>query len=62
LNILSGDGCTVNDLINECADNAANHGRLVSCASDLLNSFKKEGLISGKEKGAIQKCVANGGS
>lgn len=58
-NMLFSDGCTVNDLINKCADNTTNHGLFVSCVSDLLNSFKGEGLITGKEKGPVQKCAAN---
>jgi hypothetical protein len=58
-NTLFSDGCTVKDLIDACADNVTNHGQFVSCVSGQLNSFKKEGLISGKEKGAVQKCVAN---
>ena len=61
-NLLFGNGCTladlVNDLVSECLDGAKNHGQFVSCVSHGLNSMKKLGLISGKEKGAIQSCVA----
>jgi|GEM_PF-3104341 len=57
-NSLFSDGCTVNDLINNCADTATNHGRFVSCVSHQLNSLKKEGLLSRSEKGVIQRCVA----
>ena len=57
-NILFATGCSVNDQIAECAANAKNHGSFVSCTSDILNLLKQEGLISGKEKGATQKCAA----
>lgn len=45
--------CTMSDLIAECADAANNHGEFVSCVSHLTNDWKKEGLISGKEKGGL---------
>ena len=58
-NQLFDDGCTMSDLIAECnADNAENHGKFVSCVSHLTNDWKKDGLINGKEKGAIQSCAA----
>ena len=57
-NILFEDGCTVSDLIAEVADNAANHGKFVSGVAHLLNGLKKDGVISGKEKGAVQSCAA----
>jgi PKD repeat protein len=57
-NLLFEDGCTMSDLIVECADGAKNHGKFVSCVSHLTNDWKKQKLISGKEKGAIQSCAA----
>ena len=57
-NELLGDGCSINDLIGECADNATNHGNFVSCVSKLTNDLKKSGIITGQEKGAIQSCAA----
>ncbi|ETW99469.1 MAG: hypothetical protein ETSY2_40785 [Candidatus Entotheonella gemina] len=57
-NDLFDDGCTMSDLIMECADGASNHGHFVSCVSQLTNAWKKEGRISGREKGAIQRCAA----
>jgi len=57
-NLLFEDGCTMSDLIAECADGAKNHGKFVSCVSHLTNDWKKRKLISGKEKGAIQSCAA----
>lgn len=57
-NTLFSTGCSVNDQVAECAANATNHGSFVSCVSDTINLLKKEGLVSGKEKGAVQKCAA----
>jgi hypothetical protein len=57
-NLLFEDGCTMSDLIAECADGANNHGKFVSCVSHLTNDWKSQNLISGKEKGAIQSCAA----
>jgi len=57
-NQLFNDGCTMSDLIVECSDNVKNHGKFVSCVSHLTNDWKKERLITGREKGAIQRCAA----
>lgn len=58
-NALLADGCTISDLIEEIAANASNHGQFVSGVSHLLNWLKREGVISGREKGAIQRCAAH---
>jgi hypothetical protein len=52
------EGCSINDQIDECAEDASNHGRFVSCVAKLTNSLKKDNIISGKEKGEIQSCAA----
>jgi hypothetical protein len=56
------DGCSMNDLIDKCAEDAAQaiftHGRFVSCVALLTIGWKKDGLIDFKEKAAIQKCAA----
>ena len=57
-NLLLDDGCTISDLIADCAANASNHGQFVSCVADLSNWLKSEGMINGREKGAIQRCAA----
>jgi len=49
---------TMMALILECADNASNHGEFVSCVSALINAWKKAGLITGEQKGAIMACAA----
>jgi hypothetical protein len=51
-------GCTISDKINECAANAKNHGKFVSCVAKLTNTLKSNGEISGREKGRIQSCAA----
>ncbi|MCH8343510.1 MAG: FG-GAP repeat protein [Planctomycetes bacterium] len=57
-NLLFEDGCTMADLIAECADGAANHGAFVSCVAHLTNEWSRAGLITGQEKGAIRSCAA----
>jgi hypothetical protein len=51
-------GCRISDQINDCAVGAANHGAFVSCVSNLTNSLKAQGVISGNQKGSIQSCAA----
>ena len=58
INQVLPDGCSISDLIAQCAANATEHGDFVSCVSNLTNELKKSGTISGKEKGAIQKSAA----
>ena len=57
-NLLLDDGCSLNDLIAQCDHQLKIHGMFVSCVSLLTNSWKKEGWISWKEKGAVQRCAA----
>ncbi|HVF98011.1 MAG TPA: hypothetical protein VM871_11845, partial [Flavisolibacter sp.] len=49
---------TMSAAIAVCAQNATNHGSFVSCVSDLTNAWKKAGLITGEQKGAIVSCAA----
>ena len=51
-------GSTILDLIAECADGAKNHGQFVRCVAALTNDLKAQGIITGREKGAIQSCAA----
>jgi hypothetical protein len=57
-NHLLENGCTISDLIAECAANAASHGEFVSCVADLTNDLRAAGFITGNEKGQIQQCAA----
>ncbi len=57
-NIVDSDGCTIMDDVHRCAEDAKHHGAFVSCVAILTNEFNKKGVISGKEKSAIQRCSA----
>jgi hypothetical protein len=57
-NVLLDGGCTISDLIADCAAGASNHGQFVSCVSHLTNDLKKDGIISGRDKGKIVSCAA----
>jgi choice-of-anchor C domain-containing protein len=52
------NACSIADQIKRCGADASNHGQFVSCVAHLTNELKKSGIISGKEKGAIQSCAA----
>ncbi|HZF08520.1 MAG TPA: PA domain-containing protein [Thermoanaerobaculia bacterium] len=56
-NTLFTNGCTISDQIAQCAAGAHNHGGFVSCVSHLTNDLKKDGVISGSDKGSIQSCA-----
>jgi hypothetical protein len=56
-NTLFPSGCSISDDINLCAAGAKNHGEFVSCVAHYLNDLKKAGILTGKQKGAIQECA-----
>jgi len=58
-NTVLSNGCTISDEIAECGTDSINHGQYVSCVSHLTNDLKHDGVITGREKGAIQSCVAS---
>ncbi|HBJ87351.1 MAG TPA: hypothetical protein DDZ88_26540 [Verrucomicrobiales bacterium] len=60
-NELFEDGCTITDLINGLAGAAGNHGAFVSSVAHLTNDLKSRGVITNKEKAAIQKAAAQSG-
>jgi hypothetical protein len=51
-------GCSLADLVAACAEGATNHGKYVSCVSRVTNGLKKSQVITGREKGAIQRCAS----
>lgn len=57
-NTLSPSGCTISDLATECTVDAGNHGEFVSCIAHLTNALRNAGIITGRQKGAIQRCAA----
>ena len=57
-NILGSDGCTLADGIAAAAAGAATHGAFVSAVAALTDAFRDAGLISGTQKGMIQRAAA----
>jgi len=51
------DGCTMADLIAQCADGVSDHGAFARCVAHLTNFWKCNGLINGGDKGDIQSCA-----
>ncbi|HEX2642779.1 MAG TPA: PA domain-containing protein [Thermoanaerobaculia bacterium] len=58
-NTVFANGCRISDSITACADGAGNHGGFVSCVSHYTNDLKKNGTITGAQKGAIQSCAGS---
>jgi hypothetical protein len=58
-NTVFANGCRISDGIEACADGASNHGKFVSCVSHYTNDLKKNGTITGAQKGAIQSCASS---
>lgn len=56
-NELLDNGCTLADLVAECAEGVRNHGEWVNCVAHLTRDLKKSGILNGREKGAIQSCA-----
>jgi hypothetical protein len=48
----------ISEWIEACAEGAKNHGGFVSCVSAVTNEMKTNDAITGREKGAIQRCAA----
>jgi hypothetical protein len=57
-NTLFSTGCTIADLIQHIAASSSNHGNFVSGVAQLTNDLKAQGLITGAQKAAIQRCAA----
>lgn len=53
-----GDGTWFADLIGAAKAAAANHGEFVRAVAKLADGWKKSGLITGREQGAITSCAA----
>ena len=50
--LVNEDGCSIEQLC-PCENDWKNHGAYVKCVAHVTNEFKKAGLITGAEKGAI---------
>jgi len=57
-NLLLDTGSTISDLIALAAIDAKNHGQFVRSVASITNELMKSGVISGRQKGAIQSCAA----
>jgi len=57
-NQLFENGCTMSDLIGQCAEDEKNHGRFVFCVARLAIQWKKEKRLSFKNMGALVRCAA----
>ncbi len=58
-NKVTGNGATFMDLVAAlAAEYEGNHGGFVSAITQMADTWKKDGLISGQQKGAITSCVA----
>ena len=57
-NELFSTGRTISDMIIQAGYEAKNHGQFVSAVASITNELVKSGVISGKQKGAIQSCGA----
>ncbi len=58
-NALFSTGCTIPDLIVQCANESKqNHGGFVSCVARLTSDLRDHGTLTGAQKGAIQSCAA----
>ena len=53
-----GDGSWFNDLVASAQASATNHGKFVQAMTTLADGWKKAGLITGREHGAIVSCAA----
>lgn len=51
-------GCTIADLLSECAENAATHTAYTDCVAQTTSSLSSAGIITNKQKGDIQRCAA----
>jgi len=57
-NQVTSTGATFNDLIGAARVSAKNHGQFVSAVAALADGWKKAGLITGRDQGAITSCAA----
>jgi len=58
-NALFTNGCTISDLVAAEANGARNHGAFVSGVAHLTDALRDAGVITGEEKGRIQRAAAH---
>jgi hypothetical protein len=55
--VLDG-GCKVSDFVQQCEENATNHGQFAKCVSHLSNRLARGDLFAKSDKGRLQQCAA----
>jgi T5SS/PEP-CTERM-associated repeat protein len=58
-NVFYQQGCKLSDATRACELAAHNHGAFVRCVAENANSWLENGLVSSRQRGAIQACAAN---
>lgn len=56
--IVLASGRLLSEEVHACAVAATIHGQFVSCVAAATNAWQKDGVITGRQKGAIQSCAA----
>jgi hypothetical protein len=49
-------GCTMNDLMTDCAEAATNHQQVDRCIAKLTDKMEQIGIITSGQKAAMQHC------
>jgi hypothetical protein len=57
-NVVRPDGCTVSDVVSQCAAGAKNHGDYVSCVAQVSDALKSSAFLNVTDHGKIQSCAA----
>lgn len=56
--IVETDPCGVSSILDECCPDEGTHGQYVSCIAKALSDLKKQGAITERERGALQRAAA----
>jgi hypothetical protein len=56
-NKILDNGCTMNDMIAQCADTATRRWEFMLCVNRLTTTWQREGLISWRERWPIMRCA-----
>jgi hypothetical protein len=58
-NTVGENGCSIQDLVNNCADGVKNHGQYVSCIAHLANDLRKAGTITKSQSKELKTGAAH---
>ncbi len=56
--VVNTQGCSIQDLLNNCASGSQNHGQYVSCVVELANSLYKSGQINQAQRKELVTAAA----